>query len=105
MKNIFYWSPFIGNVATIKAVINSAFSLSKFSRGNFFPSIINSSGEWSKYKNEMNLKKIQSIELQKNFKIDTKINGFFRSRLEFLKIFIYCYFPLKKLIKKNKPDY
>ena len=105
MKNIFYWSPFIGNVATIKAVIESAFSLSKFSKGSFFPSIINSSGEWNEYKNEMNLKKIQNIDLQESFKIDTKINGFFKSRLEFLKIFIFCYFPLKKLIKKNKPDY
>ena len=105
MKNIFYWSPFIGNVATIKAVLDSAFSLSKFSKGSFFPSIINSSGEWNEYKNEMNLKRIQNIDLQEKFKIDTKINGFFKSRLEFLKVIIYCYFPLKKLIKKNKPDY
>ena len=105
MKNIFYWSPFIGNVATIKAVINSAFSLSKFSNGNLFPSIINSAGEWNEYAEEIYSKKIQSIQLQTKFKINTKLNGFFKSRLEFLKIFLYCYFPLKNLIKKKKPDY
>lgn len=105
MKNIFYWSPFIGNVATIKAVINSAFSLSKFSKGSLFPSIINSGGEWNEYENEINLKKIKSIELQRKYKINTKINGFFKSRLEYLKIFIYCYFPLKNLITRNNPNY
>ena len=105
MKQVFYWSPFIGNVATIKAVINSAFSISKYSKDKYLPSIINSSGEWNEYKNEINEKKIKSIDLQQRFKINTKINGFIRSRLEFLKIFINCYFPLKNLIKKNKPDY
>lgn len=105
MKNIFYWSPFIGNVATIKAVINSAFSLSKFSNGKFLPYIINCGGEWDKFGNEFNNKNIQKIDLQSKFKINTKINGFLRSRIEFLKIFINCYFPLKSLLKTNRPDY
>ena len=35
MKNIYYWFPFIGNIETIKAVINSAYSLSKYSNNGF----------------------------------------------------------------------
>ncbi len=105
MKNIFYWSPFIGNVATIKAVINSAFSFSKFSKGKYLPFIINCGGEWNYHEKEIEEKKINTIDLQNNFRINTKINGFFKSRLEFLKIFINCYFPLKNLLKKNHPEY
>ena len=59
MKKVYYWSPFIGNIATIKAVVNSAFSLVKYSNKAFIPSIINSCGEWSQYisnLNEMNSK-------------------------------------------------
>ena len=32
MKKIYYWSPHISNVATIKNVINSAISIKKFSK-------------------------------------------------------------------------
>ncbi len=105
MKNIFYWSPFIGNVATIKAVINSAFSLSKFSKGKFLPYIINCGGEWDKFNDEFSRKNIKKINLQSKFKINTKINGFLNSRIEFLRIFINCYFPLKNFLKKQKSDY
>ena len=37
------------SIATIKAVMNSALSLVKFSNNYFSPVIINSCGEWSKY--------------------------------------------------------
>ena len=40
MKNIYYWCPFIGNIATIKAVVNSAYSLAKYSNKKFIPTII-----------------------------------------------------------------
>lgn len=105
MKKVYYWSPYIGNIATIKAVINSAFSLSKFSKGSLLPTIINSSGEWDKKAKDLNLKKIELINLQNKFRVNTKINGFFRSRIEYLKIFFFCYLPLRNLIKKNKPEY
>ena len=48
MTNIFYWSPFISKVATVKAVINSAQSLNEYSDKNFYnTSIIDAVGEWS----------------------------------------------------------
>ena len=33
-KLVCYWSPFIDNVATVKAVINSALSINKYSNQN-----------------------------------------------------------------------
>ena len=45
---IFYWSPFTSHVATIKAVINSAYALKKNYKKKTF--IINSFGEWDIYK-------------------------------------------------------
>ena len=45
--NIYYWSPFLSKVATVKAVINSAHSLIKFSSKKFNPIIINCIGEWN----------------------------------------------------------
>ena len=44
---VFYWSPFLSNIATIDAVLNSMKSITMFDKKNFFkPSIIDSSGEW-----------------------------------------------------------
>ena len=38
MKKVYYWSPYLGNIATIKAVMNSALSLVKFSNNYFHQS-------------------------------------------------------------------
>ena len=70
MKNIYYWCPFIGNIATIKAVINSAYSLSKYSNNGFIPTIINSCGEWDRFNSTLNDKKI----IVKKFKNPRVIN-------------------------------
>ena len=53
MKKIFYWSPHISNVATIKNVINSAISLKTYSKKPIEFSIIDVVGEWLKYKKEI----------------------------------------------------
>ena len=58
--NFYYWSPFLSEVATVKAVLNSAYSLSKYSKGNFKPCIINSVGEWTSFKDE--IKDKQSLQ-------------------------------------------
>ena len=46
MKKIFYWSPHVSNVATIKNVINSAKSLKIFNKKHYEVSIIDAVGEW-----------------------------------------------------------
>ena len=53
MKKIFFWSPHLSNVATIKNVINSAMSLKKYYKKSLDVSIIDVVGEWLKYKNEI----------------------------------------------------
>ena len=102
MKQIYYWSPFISNIATIKAVINSAHSFNKFSNNKFESTIINACGEWNEYETELIDKKINLEKLNSSLKINNKITGFLKSRFTYIRIFISCFFPLINLIiKKN----
>ena len=41
---VYYWSPHTSYVATIKAVYNSALSLTKYNKENFIVKIINANG-------------------------------------------------------------
>ena len=103
---IFYWSPFFSNIATIKAVLNSAKSLTKYEKNNKYDvSIINAIGEWNNYK-EIYLKNIKFKDLSKKnwLKIMPK-NGFLKSRLSYLFIFIVNIRKLLKLVNDEKPDY
>ena len=47
-KKIYYWAPFFSNIATTKAVINSAVSFKRFS-SKYEPVIIDVFGEWDNY--------------------------------------------------------
>ena len=71
-KKIFYWSPFFSEIATIKAVLNSAISISKFSKDNIKPTLINVIGEWDDY-NEIILE--NNIEV-----IDLKLKKYFKKK-------------------------
>jgi len=105
MKNIYYWCPFIGNIATIKAVINSAYSLIKYSNGNLEPTIINSCGEWNDFSYELKKKEINLKNLKNSFLIDRHTSGYLKSRITYIKIFISSFVFLRNLLKKDKPDY
>jgi len=105
MKNIYYWCPFIGNIATIKAVINSAYSLAKHSNKQFIPTIINSCGEWDEYDSILSKKNIMVKKFKNFFIINTQISGYFKSRITYILIFISCFFSLKNLLKKEQPEY
>ena len=90
MKKIFFWSPHISNVATIKNVINSAMSLKKYKKNSLNVSIIDAVGEWTKYKKEIeisnvNLIKLPGLNLSKLF----PVNGFFKSRVIYFLIFFF----------------
>lgn len=99
---VFYWSPHTSHVATIKAVLNSAISLTKYGNNKYDVSIINVNGEWDNFKSE----KINFINLSKSIYFDTfPINGFIKSRIVYLYIFIRYFFSLKRLIKREKPNY
>ena len=102
---IFYWSPFLGKVATIRAVLNSAISLKKYSKNKFDVSIINCFSEWDEFSQILKKNLINKVELNQDFKINTNITGFIKSRLIYFISFFKLYLKLKKLIKKNEPDY
>ena len=98
---IFYWAPWIGNVGTIKAVLNSAYILKHYSKNKIDTRVINSVGEWEKFKSNAKL-----IDLSK-FKFYKFLpqGGFYFSRITYIIIFLYSFIPLLNLVKKEKPDY
>ncbi len=102
---IFYWCPFINKVATVKAVYNSVLCVNKFSKKKYEAVIIDTFGEW---------KNIDKIEFKKEIFTELKVFpiikripslGFFFSRIKYILIFIFSYYPLKKLLNKNKPKF
>ena len=106
MKKIFYWSPYLSNVATIKNVLNSAMSIKKYNKKSLNISIIDVVGEWSKYEKEIHALKINLIKMP-GFKVDKflPIEGFLKSRIVFFLIFFFKFFSLRKIIKNEKPEY
>ena len=106
MKKVYYWSPFITPVATVRAVINSANTLKVFSKLEYQPSIINVAGEWNIFKKELEDKEINLIELtSSNIINNKKYKGFLKSRLIYIYIFFLAFFPLIRLLKSNPPDF
>lgn len=104
MRRVFYWSPHINSqVATCKAVINSAYSLKRYSK-IYEPYIINCFGEWDFFKKELDEKKINVINLF-NIKINLPINGFLKSRIFYIIFSFLAILPLCRLIKKYRPEY
>ena len=104
---IFYWSPFISKVATTSSVIRSAESIVKYSKkeNNVNLAIIDAVGEWEDYKKIINPKiEIISLNKKKILKYLPK-GGFFKSRISYVLIFVFSFFKLSNLIKKEKPDY
>ena len=100
MINIFYWSPFISKVATIKAVINSAYSVNKYANKNLYKTnIIDAVHEWADSEELLRKKKIGLIYLNKKSKLK-KFNkeGYIMSRLSYLYIFFKSFFSLNKLL-------
>ena len=104
-KKIFYWSPFLTPIATCKAVINSAYSLNKFSK-EFDSTIINFFGEFNENISEIKQKKINLLNFY-NLNIVKYLPkyGKISSRISFLIFFILGFLPLLKILKKKPPDY
>ena len=104
-KKIYYWSPFLVRIATPRAVVNSAYAMQKFSRLNDC-SIINFFGEFNAFKNELIKKKLNTIDYFNSTILNILPKyGKLSSRFSFILIFFLSFFPLKKLISKEKPDY
>ncbi len=96
---VYYWSPHLSKVATVKSVFNSCKSLNK--KKGYNAKIINVIGEWDhvdqKYRED----------LFYNFKIYKHLprKGYFFSRFSSILIFFICFFPLYFFLKKKKPEF
>jgi glycosyltransferase involved in cell wall biosynthesis len=103
--NFYYWSPFISNVATVKAVLNSTISIKKFSK-KINPTIINVIGEWNQYKEIIKNNNINII----NFKYDKNSYqnlpryGFIRSRFSYLLISFKSIVSLFNFLSNKEED-
>ena len=103
---IFYWSPYLSNVATISNVINSAYSLIKYKDSNFTVKIIDAAGEWSSQKKILLEKKIEYLKINSiDYSTKFPITGFIKSRFFLILIFIKNFSPLLNLLKNKKPEY
>ena len=102
MKENYFWSPHIDpQIATLRSVSNSINSLTKFKKKskNF---LINVFGEWDEY----NFNSVDKIDLIPSRSLKKKkFKGFFNSRFLYFSIFFLSYFPLKRILNQNKPDY
>ena len=105
MRKIYYWSPCLGKVGTIKSTLNSAYSLKKFDFNNNKVVIINSCGEWDNYKNEIENNNVEIVDLGFKYFKFLPVQGVIQSRISYAIIFLLSFFPLISLIKKNKPDF
>ncbi len=106
MKSIYYWSPSLStNIATNKAVINSAYSINRYSK-RYKASILNVCGEFSLFGTEIKKKKTDLIDLCKiNFINFLPKLGKIKSRFSYLIIFIISFRLLRNKIKNDKPDF
>ena len=106
MINIFYWSPHLSNVATITNVVNSAYSLQKYNKKLFKVKILDVAGEWMDQKKRLFDKEIGYLKIGTlNISSKIPVQGFLKSRVIFILIFLRSFLPLLKLLQKQKPDY
>lgn len=103
--NIFFWSPCLSKVGTYKSTINSAISLSKYSKNKLNIKVINACGEWNFLKKKFKENKVDVVDLGFNYFKYLPKEGFFQSRISYLIIIILSFIPLIRLIAKYKPDF
>ncbi len=103
-KSVVYWSPCLTKVGTVKSTLNSAISLAKYSK-DYEVTIINVFGEWSSYRKYLNQNKVNLKNLTFNYYKLLPKNGFLKSRLSYIIIFVISALPLLFYIKSRKPDY
>ena len=102
---LFYWSPFLSNIATVDAVTNSINSLKRYDKEKKYKAfIIDSSGEWQE-----KLDRISGINViklyKKNYYKFLPRGNFLNSRLSQIIIFVLNFNLLRKLLLKEKPDF
>jgi len=104
MKKIDFWTPYIGNVGTIKATIHSAEAIKKYSKEDIEISLFKIHSEWENY--EDSIKKtnlnIVNFNLKKYFKNLPKYGLMYRFTM--IIIMLYSIPKLIKYFNQEKPD-
>ena len=103
-KDVYYWSPYLGKVATIRSVINSMIGLKRHNGDNYKINLINCYGEWNSFRSLLKREKVAILDLQKKIKININLHGFFVSRLIYFFTLIISYKKLKILLIKKRPN-
>lgn len=104
-KKIYYWSPFLGRVATIRSVINSMIGLKRNKGKNYEINLVNCYGEWDGFRSRLKRERINTLDLQKRFYFNIDLYGFFFSRLIYFLTLLISYKKLKNLLIKNQPNF
>jgi len=104
-KEIYYWSPYVGKIATVRSVINSMIGLKRY-KGNYFRiNLINCYGEWNKFRSHLKKNDINLLNLQRKFNFKINLYGFFLSRFVYFFTLIISYNKLKNLLIKKQPNF
>ena len=104
-KKIFYWSPCLNPVGTVKSTLNSAVSTVQYGSNLFDVTLINACGEWDEYLDFFKENNIKIINFKHKFFKFLPKRGYIQSRFSYIVIFLICFFPLIKVIRVNKPDF
>ncbi len=103
--NFYYWAPFLSNVATVQAVINSAKGIKKYSK-NIQPYIINAVGEWCDFEEKIKQNGIELISFKKGNTFYNKLPrySYIKSRFSYLLISFVTLLKLYKFFKSKKEN-
>jgi glycosyltransferase involved in cell wall biosynthesis len=104
MKKICFWTPYIGNVGTIKATIHSAESIKKYSDEKVEINLFKIHSEWEGYESSIEKAELNIVDfnLKKYFKNLPKYGIF--SRFTMLLMMFYSIPKLIKYFNNEKPE-
>ena len=104
-KKIFYWSPCLNPVGTVKSTLNSAVSVMQYGSNIFDVTLINACGEWDEYLDLFKENNVKIISFKYKFFNLLPKRGYIQSRFSYIVIFLMCFFPFIKVIRSNKPNF
>jgi len=104
MKKICFWTPYIGNVGTIKATIHSAEAIKKYAKDDVEIGLFKIHSEWEGYEKDIKQHNLNIIDfnLKKYFKTLPKYG--ILSRITMIIIMLYSIPKLIKYFNTSKPD-
>ena len=98
-KSVYYWSPCLTNVGTVKSTLNSSIALAKYN-SNYEVTLLNVFGEWSDHEKYLNESGVKVKNLTFKFKNLLPKYGFIQSRFSYLLISLISFLPLLIILKK-----